>query len=181
LQIAAAARQTLPAALVLHRADVGRAYAGRGQRVDNADAARGAPRGFATTLARWGRIDGYEVDFARRASVATLQDGPVAIESSASLYRTASGAHSAFTYSRRHLVPTGYVPLPLGFSVGAEARQWVRQGASALGAMLQYLIVWRQRTVDASIVVTGRVGVVSAANLAPLARRQEARILAALR
>jgi len=42
-------------------------------------------------------------------------------------------------------------------------------------------LVWREHDVDASIVVTGRVGVVSAADVAPLARRQEARIRTALR
>jgi hypothetical protein len=59
--------------------------------------------------------------------------------------------------------------------------QWVRQGESGLGTMLQYVLIWRERNVDASIVLTGRVGVVSAADVAPLARRQETRIRAALR
>jgi hypothetical protein len=47
--------------------------------------------------------------------------------------------------------------------------------------MLQYRLLWRERNVDASIEITGRVGVVSAADVAPLARRQDARIRAALR
>jgi hypothetical protein len=47
--------------------------------------------------------------------------------------------------------------------------------------VLHYVLIWREHTVDASIVVTGRVGVVSAADLAPLARRQEARIRVAPR
>jgi hypothetical protein len=47
--------------------------------------------------------------------------------------------------------------------------------------MLRYVLIWRERNVDAAITVTGRVGVVSAADLAPLARRQEARIRAALK
>ncbi len=56
-----------------------------------------------------------------------------------------------------------------------------QRGESGLGTMLQYVLIWRERNVDASIVLTGRVGVVSAADVAPLARRQQARIRAALR
>jgi hypothetical protein len=169
-----------PPALVLRRADVGSAFTGRGGDVTNAEAARGAPAGFAARLVRWGRLEGYDVSFTRTMTPGNLQDGPLAIESSASLYRSAGGAHAAFVYARQHLVPAGYVPLPLGFRVGQEARQWVRQGEAGVGTVLQYLVIWRERNVDASIIVTGRVGVVSAADPAPLARRQDARIRAAL-
>jgi hypothetical protein len=44
-----------------------------------------------------------------------------------------------------------------------------------------YILIWRERNVDATIVITGRLGIVSAFDLAPLAHRQEARIRAALR
>jgi hypothetical protein len=178
---AAAPRTPQAETLVLRRGDLGRTYTGLGARVGNADAARGAPPGFAAKLARWGRIAGYEVDFTRPARSATLQDGPLEVKSSASVYRSESGAGAAFAYARRHLVPGGYGPLALGFTVGEEARQWVSQGESGLGTMLQYVLIWRERNVDASIVLTGRVGVVSAADVAPLARRQETRIRAALR
>jgi hypothetical protein len=103
------------------------------------------------------------------------------VKSAASVYRSAAGARAAFSYARHHLVPRGYAPLALGFAVGQEARQWVSQGASLFGTMLHYLLIWRERNVDASIVITGRVGVVSAYDVAPLARRQQHRIRAALR
>jgi hypothetical protein len=179
--VAAEPRTPPPATLVLRRADLSAAYTGRGAPVRNADAARGAPPGFATKLARWGRIDGYEVDFTRRVTPTTLQDGPLEVKSSASVYRTATGARAAFDYARRRLVPRGYVPLALGFAVGEEARQWVSQNASGLGTLLVYIVIWRERNIDASIALTGRVGVVSAADVAPLAEKQEAHIRAALR
>jgi hypothetical protein len=179
--LAAALPGPRAATLVQRGTDVGTAYSGRGAAISNTDAARGAPPGFGAQLARWGRIDGYEVDFTRRAAVANLQDGPIELKSSASRYRSREGAHQAYAYAVHHFVPAGYVPLPLGFRVGDEARQWVSEGASGLGTMLHYVLIWRERTVDASIVVTGRVGVVSAADLSPLARRQDARIRAALR
>lgn len=114
----------------------------------------------------------------RPARPATLQDGPLEVKSSASVYRSESGARAAFAYARRHLVPDGYVQLALGFAVGEEARQWVSE---AVGTTLRYVLIWRERNVDAAIVVTGRFGVVSAGDVAPLARRQQARIRAALR
>jgi hypothetical protein len=77
---------------------------------------------------------------------------------------------AAIAYARQHLVPVGYVPLALGFSVGEEARQWVSQGESGLGTMLHYVLIWRERNIDAAIAITGRVGVVSAFDVAPLAR-----------
>ncbi len=177
----ASVRRTPPAAmLVVRRADLRGAYTGQGARVDNTVAARGAPPGFAAKLARWGRIGGYEVDFTRRASPAALQDGPLEIKSSASVYRNKTGARAAFAYARRHLVPRGYVPLVLGFAIGEEARQWVSQDESGLGTLLEYIVIWREDNIDASIVLTGRVGVVSAADIAPLAHKQESRIRAAL-
>ncbi len=179
--VSAAPRIPNPQTLVLRRADVGHAYTGRGARVSNTDAARDAPPGYTTKLARWGRIGGYEVEFTRSVNAATLQDGPLVVRSSASVYRSETGAHAAFAYARRHFVPAAYAPLALGFSVGEEARQWVEQGGSSVGTLLQYVLIWRERNIDASIVLTGRVGVVSAFDVAPLARRQEARIQRALR
>jgi hypothetical protein len=156
LVVALAVALPQPSACVLRRSDVGAAFT-----------ASGAPAG----------TNGYRVDFTRRTG--SLQDGPLFVRSSASVYRSARGAREALAYTARH-VATGYVPLPLGFSVGRDAHQWVRQGESGVGAMLQYLVLWREQNVDASIVITGRVGVVSAADAAPLARRQEARIRKAL-
>ena len=146
-----------PSACVLRRSDLGAAFT-----------ARGAPLGS----------HGYEVVFTRRTG--SLQDGPLEVQSSATVYRSARGAHDALVDTARRRLPVGYVPLQLGFSVGEEARQWVRQGEAGVGTVLQYLLLWREHGVVASIVITGRVGVVSAADVAPLARRQEARIRAAL-
>src|SRR6516165_12119955 len=106
-----------PATLVLQGSDVGPAFSGQRAAVSNADAARGAAPGFAAMLARWGRVEGYEVDFTRRVGAGTLQDGPIVVKSSASAYRRPGGAHLAFLYATRHLVPTSFVPLRLGFGV----------------------------------------------------------------
>lgn len=178
---AASPRLPPPATLVLRVVDLGRGYTGRGTLVDNAHAARAGPPGLGAKLVLWRRIGGYEADFTRRITPATLQNGPLEVKSSASVYRGEAGARAALAYGRRHLVPAGYAPLALGFKVGDDARQWVSQGESGVGTLLRYVVIWRERNVDASVVLTGRVGVVSAFDVAPLARRQDARIRAALR
>jgi hypothetical protein len=53
------------------------------------------------------------------------------------------------------------------FAIGEQARQWVGEGESGLGTMLRYVLVWRDRNVDTTIVVTGGFGVVSAFDVAP--------------
>jgi hypothetical protein len=121
------------------------------------------------------------LDFTRAATLATLQDGPLEVKSSASVYRRERGARAAFAYARRRLVPRDYVPLALGFAVGEEARQWVSQRREWPRNDASVRADLARGAVAAAIVVTGRVGVVSAADLAPLARRQQARIQAALR
>ena len=153
--VAFAAALPQPSACVLRRSDVGPGFSGRGTPIGS---------------------HGYEVVLTRRTG--SLQDGPLEVQSSASVYPSASAAHTVLV--SRHRLPVGYVPLPLGFSIGQEARQWVRQGEAGVGTVLQYMLIWRSRNVDASLVITGRVGVVSAADVAPLARRQQARIRAAL-
>jgi hypothetical protein len=171
-------------ALVLRPADVGKGFSVRSRetgRRATAEAPISRPRGLLERLARWGKIGGCQVDLVRRLSAAALQEGPLEVVSSASVYRTGSGARAAFAYARRSLVPAAYAPLPLGFRLGQEARQYVRGGPSAVGTLLVYLVVWRQRNVNASLVIVGRVGVVSAFDVAPLARRQEAHIRARLR
>jgi hypothetical protein len=167
----------LPQALVLHRRDIAGTWQTEvAHTVSNAAAARDGPPGFATLLRRWGRLDGYRVELTRAATATGLQEGPLAIQTSASVYRTAAGAHAAFAYDRKHLVPRGTARIALGFRLGDEASEYVSQNASGVGDLLEYTLVWRERNVLASLVVIGRVGVVSAADLAPLASAQDRRI-----
>jgi hypothetical protein len=76
-------------------------------------------------------------------------------------------------------VPRHTAGLAVGYRLGDAAHEYVVQLGSALGALLRYTIVWREGSVDASVTVTGRVGVVSAADLAAPARAQQARIVRA--
>ena len=131
-------------------------------------------------LAAWGKESGCEADLVLPISAKGLQEGPLEVISSATVYRSRAGARVAFAYASRSLVPAGYGKIPVGFGLGDAAHEWVRQGSSGLGAMLVYFVLWRERDVNASILIVGRVGVVSEGSLELLARPQERRIRAAL-
>jgi len=134
------------------------------------------PHGFVRHHAG-GSAASYTVEFARPTTVTGLQEGPLLIESSAVRETSVAAAHSAL----RHAVPRGAPTLEVGYRLGDEAREYVVELRSTVGALLRYTLVWRDVSVFASVVVIGRVGVVSAADLAPLVRAQEARIKAATR
>ena len=176
---ALAATAPSPRALLLRSADLPAGFAGGGAavvRVSNAAAARDGPPGFLHELRRWHRVVGYRIVFSRPASATGLQEGPLEIRSSASVYESATGAKAALAYTRLHLVPEGTARIALGFPLGDGALEYVSQNASTIGALLVYTVIWRERRVVASVVVVGRVGVVSAADVAPLAQRQDRRI-----
>jgi len=147
----------IAAALVLHRADL--------------------PPGFRTGTAVASRLAGgsagCRVVYSRATTAAGLQEGPLQIQSAAVRYPSAAAARTAFA---RTPAPRGTARLALDYRIGAQARQYVSENESGFGQLLEYWLVWREGAVEASLLVIGRVGVVSAADLAPLARAQERRI-----
>jgi hypothetical protein len=172
-----------PCRLVLGARALGSTYAVR-SRLEGAEAIAEdpltTPEGLPARLARLGKTGGCRVDLVVPVTAKGLQEGPLEVISSASVYDGTAGARAAFAYAARSLVPAGYGSLALGFGLADAAREWVRLGASGYGTMLVYLLLWRDRNVVASLLVVGRVGVVSAGTLEPLARPQELRIRSAL-
>jgi hypothetical protein len=165
-----------PAALVLRLGDLPQGFAVSRTGTGPVE----GPTALATELRLWGRLGGYRVRFSRPVSLATMQEGPFEIRSEAVVYRSGRGAAAALSYTVRHLVPRQFVPLPMGFRLGQQARQWV-VSTSAYGAeSLGYVVIWREGRVDASISLTGRLGVVSVGDLAPFAKKQDTRIRRAL-
>jgi hypothetical protein len=134
------------------------------------------PPGFVREQAE-GSAASYRVAFARLTTATGLQEGPLAITSSAAVYPDAPTARLAL----RRSAPHGTAGLEVGYRLGDEAHEYVVQLGSAFGALLRYSLFWRDGRVDGSVSVTGRVGVVSSADLAPLARAQEARIASSVR
>jgi hypothetical protein len=132
------------------------------------------PHAFARTHSV-GSVSRYRVEYARVNGAAGLQEGPLEIDSTAVVYAGPAAARAAL----RRAAPLHAAGLAVGYPLGDAAHEFVVQLGSALGALLRYTIVWREGRVDASVTVTGRVGVVSAADLAPPARAQEARIVRA--
>jgi len=157
----------------------------KGRYVDNRAAARQTTnQSQAKSLAdykRWGRIMGYERNFEREGLVGALQ-----VESNASVYKTAKGAtestRESFSVATKPNV-AGWVfkPVSAGGAIGHEARVYstsVKQGGLDLTVVV---VIWRYRTVKASIFAGGFKGTVDAAEIASLARKQQAKIEAAIR
>ncbi len=147
--------------------------------VDNARAAAGGPPGQVGRLVGWGRLTGYQAHLARYRPGGPDQ-GPLDIHSVASVYRDAKGAAAALAYTSRHLVPRGLSPIALAVRMGARAHEYVGQIPFRGVPGLLYVLIWREGRVFAGITVTGAVGDVSAADVAAVAERQEARIVAQL-
>ena len=92
--------------------------------------------GAASRLAGFGSEGECRVELVRPVTATGLQEGPLEIESSATVYRDQAGARAAFGYAVRSLVPATYAGLPVDFPLGDRAREWVRQDASTYGTML---------------------------------------------
>lgn len=144
------------------------------------------PRGFAVSPIGTGsvRVPGaaaaYRVRFSRSVGLATMLEGPFDVRSEAVVYSSERGAEAALAHTTRSLIPRSFVPLPMGFRLGRQAHQYVVETNAYGAASLGYLVLWREGPVDASISLTGRLGVVSVGDLAPFARKQDARIRRAL-
>ena len=149
--IAAATTAPSPAALVLRQSDVPPEYAadpasGARSNAEEAEAMQ-IPR---ATVERWGRIDGYWVLFARPPAIKDRRSGFSAITSSASVFRTAAGAHAAYAAIVSRCRRERYAVSAVA-RVGEEgalcARTVTTPGAPATTI---YAVIWRRRRVMAS-------------------------------
>ena len=132
---------------------------------DNVRAAKESQTPLAL-LVRWGRINGYQVDYARAGNRGILH-----VRSVASRYGTAKGAadslHYAFSEAGRVFT---------GTRIGTESRMYTATVNSQAVPVVGYAVFWRSRTVKAGIVAAGVKGTVRATDAVALARKQQARI-----
>ncbi len=132
--------------------------------------------GDAATLAalrRAGRVDGYERDFSRAASPVQAV-GPVVIESSTSLFRTASGAAQGLSLLGRGLVRAGGTPISTG-QVGQEVLGYVIQKQLNGVAYDSFVVLWRQANAVAVVLAAGNAATMDvqyAVQLAQIAERR---------
>ncbi len=152
--------------------------------VDNALAVKQSKSTTAADFQRWGRITGYEADFSRVAIT-----GLIVINSNVGLYKTSVGARD----SLRDSFATATKPnrfdgqlitfkrVSIGSSLGQEARMYTAQLSGPGINVTLFAVVWRYKTVKASLLTGGLQGTVDAKDAATLAKKQQARIVAALR
>ena len=165
-----------PKAMVLKLTDLPASFSlEKGYYCDNACAAKEG----STPLSRFqalGRITGYAAQYTREALV-----GAIRIESHASLYKTAKGAHQSWLDSIKKAGNKGggsprFKELSLGGRIGHEARYYSTTGTFGGVKATIYVVIWRYGNVKASLVLGGVAGTVEPALGANLARKQQIRI-----
>jgi hypothetical protein len=137
--------------------------------VSNAKAAKEASGGASLAeYIKWGRISGYEANFAREALL-----GLIRVVSEANTYRSVGGArdslHASFrAAATRRFEGYKFKRLSTGGRIGHEARLYsatVRRGGIRLAV---FAVVWRYFKVKASVVGVGVAGTVTPTQLSAL-------------
>jgi hypothetical protein len=124
-------------------------------------------------LRRAGRLGGYERDFSRAVSPVQAV-GPVVIESSASLFRTGSGAAQGLALLGAELVRAGGTPISTG-QVGQAVLGYVIQKQLDGVAYDSFVVLWRQDNAVGVILAAGNAATMDvqyAVQLAQLAERR---------
>jgi hypothetical protein len=178
---AAASAGPSPSGLVLRESDIPPVYAidpASGTR-SNAQEAEDTqiPR---ATVERWGRIDGYRVWFARPPAVKNRRTGLSAITSSASVFRTAAGAHAGYaalaSLCRKDRYRVVHKP-----GIGDEAVVCTRTvAATGAPATTVYALIWRRGRVMASTGTASLRDARQADETVALALKQDGRIRSVL-
>ena len=102
------------------------------------------------------------------------------MESVASTYASVAWAHRAFlrNIASPERMKPGVRRLRLGVGLGDEARIYTSNAGPATAG---FLVIWRTRSVYAGVWEAGPLGALSKREVVDLARKQQARILLALR
>ncbi|MGC8472960.1 MAG: hypothetical protein ACP5PW_00935 [Candidatus Dormibacteria bacterium] len=129
-----------------------------------------------SALDRAGRLSGYERDFARAASPVQAV-GPVVIESSASLFRTASGATKGLALLGQALVRAGGTPISTG-QVGQEVLGYVIQKQLNGVAYDSFVVLWRQENAVGVVLAAGNAATMDVQYAVQLAQIAERRLRA---
>jgi hypothetical protein len=146
-----------------------------GRSVDNETAARES-RSTLAQFRAWGRLGGYDRTFERKVDISRPIKGAALIESAASVYRTAEGAHASLAETRTGCAKPPSKRLPVVARIGHE-RILCAVVHSAGGHTYQtYAVLWRRGNVKATALATGIRGGISKSEAIALARTQDARI-----
>jgi hypothetical protein len=118
---------------------------------------------------RYGRKGGWYADY-RRPPGAT--SGPLIVQSQVDVFGDSGGAGRELAAERDRLGTRNAASVP---PIGSDSVASKVEGAGKEGAVV-YTIVWRERNVTSSLVVTGLRGKLHAPDVARLARRAAAHV-----
>jgi hypothetical protein len=122
---------------------------------------------------RFGRTGGWFADYRRPPAVTT---GALIVQSAVDVFGDGKGAGRELTADQRRLAATA-IPAP---GVGEQSFAGKVVGAGKPAAVV-YTLVWRQRNVTSSLVVTGLEGKLPLGQVVALARRAAAHVTAVAR
>ena len=170
-----------PSELVLRNSDLGSSFQLVRQdtgEVTNALAAASGPSGHAAQLRAWGRVSGYQVHFVHRSTATSLSSGVVDLHDSATLYATRAGASGAFAYETQKERSTVFQPAtaPAALRIG-DRRSFFTAVQKTQNILVQlYVLVWQRGRTVAVLEGVGLRGPSRPAQLARIARLQDARL-----
>lgn len=171
-----------PKTLVLRLSDVPAGFERTtGSHVSNAQAARAGGLPLSRYVG-WGRIDGYVVKFSRKAFAGSVRNGVLGIDSTATLYRAASGAHSAFIRWAATAAESSQgkiTPVVVGTRLGDESRAFRVETTNGGVHTLEFVVGWRAGRFDGVVTTSGTAGRLDSQSAFDLAKRQQLRMRSA--
>ncbi len=127
-------------------------------------------------LKKWGYAAGYESDFVRDVSLSDLVHGAIEIDSSASVYRTSSGAKASLASSGKACHTSPATELSVGARIGDEAHLCSIAKRSGGYTIQTYTVVWRQGRLKGAVLAAGLKGGISPTQVVQLAKIQSRRM-----
>ena len=177
--LAAPARNPDPKTLVLRLADVPSGFArASGSYVSNAQAAREEREPLAKYTA-WGRMNGYAAVYNRSASAGSNPKGLSSVESAASVYRAASGAHAAFAHWVAATPQSGgkVTSVAVGSPLGDESHAFRVESTNGGVSVLEYVVGWRTGRSVGTVTANGTG--IDPKSIVDFAKKQQTRMRAA--
>lgn len=135
----------------------------------------------AAELAKWGRVDGYQVVYSLNPKKTTAADlrGVMAINSSASVYRTSSGAHAAFlkvNAGLRAALPKGARAVSVLLGNETKAYSYITRANGFTHT--SFAFSWRSGHFTEGMLCVGLKGGISKSQALAVAKKQQAHAIA---
>jgi len=127
-------------------------------------------------LKAWGYVTGYQADFSTGASPGGGSGGATQIDSSASVYGSASGAEKSLASSVAACRKSPYRELPVGTKIGDEVHLCSVTEKSGNVTVQVYVVLWRRGRFEGAVLTGGAKGGTSATQAVKLAEVQDKRM-----